>query len=273
MIPDYCEAITAYRCWNVYPNGLLVGQSHAEPWPPYEAFVGRCGHVYNGTAHIKDGRFLSAPVKACDCGVHALKAADAAELRLKDEIQQQASGYMFVSYWNNDGEVAKGRVWGAVKLWGRVIEHEIGYRAEFAYPSALLCEDPQLAAVVAALYGVSCEIKKLPRPKPQRDPDEDLYWYASKIMVNPIHTYGAYGTGFAGNYYTQTPASIAPPAATKQPSLIQQPSLAQIDSLGATAYQKREADRAAANRAAYFNKDWRSIMKDAFHVKKDEVTE
>jgi hypothetical protein len=75
-----------------------------------------------------------------------------------------------------------GCAWGAVKIWGRVIEHEDGYRAEFAYPSHLYCNDPKLASRVAALYGVPCEYKpvKLREPVPSQrvslaamDPSED----------------------------------------------------------------------------------------------------
>lgn len=48
------------------------------------------------------------------------------------------------------------RAWGKVALWGRVIEHERGYRAEYAYPVELNCADAKLAKQLAKAYGVPC---------------------------------------------------------------------------------------------------------------------
>ena len=46
-------------------------------------------------------------------------------------------------------------IYGQVNLWGRVIEHEHGYRAQYAYP-ALLYTPPggQLVPQVARIYDV-----------------------------------------------------------------------------------------------------------------------
>lgn len=241
MIPDYCEAITGYRCWNVFPNGLMVGQAHAEPWPPFEPFVGRCGFAASPD-HIRDGRFMPAPVRACDCGVHALKDAKGAAQRLIDEVLTARNAFGFyLSYYNYTPP--KGRVWGAVKLWGRVVEHEIGYRAEFAYPSALYCQDPALAPIVSALYGVSCEVQTLDIPAAEkRDEDDATSWYLKSWYSGITST---------------------PPARVQQPGLIQSASLAQIASVGASSWQKRQA-------TAPPQKDWRAIMSKAFHVKKND---
>lgn len=161
MIPDFFEAITAYRAFNVFDNGLLVGQAHAEPWPTYQAFIGRCGMVSgNGwKAHLSDAGFVGAPVKGCDCGVHALKSESAAEGRILDDRDGTTTGWMTIQWQGADD--APHRAWGEVKLWGRIIEHELGYRAEFAYPSKLYTENAALAPKIAALYGVPCEVKKL----------------------------------------------------------------------------------------------------------------
>lgn len=239
MIPDYCEAITAYRCWNVFPNGLMVGQAHAEPWPPYEAFVGRCGHAVS-PEHIQDGRWVSAPVMRCDCGVHALKEAIGAEQRILSEADQNG-GWKFSMRWDNY-EAPKGRVWGAVKLWGRLIEHQIGYRAEFAYPSALFCEDEALAATVAALYGVPCEVKKLERPK-RKDEDD---WYGSLKYLSAVYQPMTYLAGYQSQCVTvQSGASTPAP-----PSVVQPATVAQIKALGASKYQRKAAARAEVDKIA-----------------------
>ena len=177
MIPDYLEAITAYRVFNVFENGLLAGSAFLEPWPPYQPFVARCGTVAMGgaRAHVRDGHFVTAPAGACTCGIYAVKTYRAALERLRLEGQVHALRLQLPG-----GPV--GRAWGAVKIWGRVIEHESGYRAEFAYPSHLYCSDAKLASRVAALYGVPCDYRPakhrepLPSPKVSSatmDPSED----------------------------------------------------------------------------------------------------
>ena len=251
MIPDYCEAITAFRCWNVFPNGLMVGQAHAEPWPPFQPFVGRCGQALS-ESHIKDGQFVAAPVKDCNCGVHALKSAAAAEHRLIDELDSQMGFGFGIRFSFGGYEPPAGRVWGAVKLWGRLIEHSHGYRAEFAYPAALYCQDEKLAAVVAALYGVPCEIKTLAMPAKSKH-DDVSSWYQN---FQPL-TYQPLGRVYSYATYT-VPASPS----VQQPGLIQSPSLAEITSLGASAWQKKQAAKPSLKLP-----DWREVMKKAFHVK------
>jgi hypothetical protein len=177
VIPDYCDAITAYRCFNVHPNGLLTGQAHAEPWPPYQPFVGRCGQVQSAEAHIVDGCFVSAPAFRCDCGIHALKTLARAEQRAHGN-----SGMFAISFGFTDVQV-----WGAVKLWGRIIEHTDGYRAEFAYPSELYCQHEKLARKVSTLYGVPCTVKTL---TPQTEVDEDGFaFYTSRWFTVPTKYY------------------------------------------------------------------------------------
>lgn len=179
MIPDYCEALTAYRAFDVCENGLLVGQSMAEPWPPYQPFVARCGHIYGDgfKQHLQDGVFRGAPVWSCDCGIHALKSADAAEARVVEDRYGS---------WFSIGSHARpsGRAWGVVKLWGRLIEHRDGYRAEFAYPSALFSDSDVLATKIAALYGVPCLVRKL--QEPARSKGVDSFWNGFNVQFFPM---------------------------------------------------------------------------------------
>lgn len=250
MIPDYCEPLTGYRCWNVFPNGLMVGQAHSEPWAPFQPFLGRCGYA-SSQDHVRDGVWMPAPVLTCDCGVHALKNASDAEQRLIDEIENSRNGMITFTFGFGGAASPKGRVWGAVKLWGRVIEHEIGYRAELAYPSALFCQDEKMAAIVSALYGVPCEVKTLAIPEPKKAEPDDMFWTGSQRFYQ----------WYSGPYVV--PANPAP--SVQQPGLIQQPTLAAIKSLGASQWQKKQAQTAISA------VDWRDVMKKAFHVKKDVI--
>jgi hypothetical protein len=49
---------------------------------------------------------------------------------------------------------------GAVSLWGRVIEHTDGYRAQYAYPNrlAVVGGTKQLAVDLGLAYGVECDL-------------------------------------------------------------------------------------------------------------------
>ncbi|PYQ80598.1 MAG: hypothetical protein DMG02_31255 [Acidobacteria bacterium] len=184
MIPDYFEAITAYRVFNVFENGLLAGSAFVEPWPPYEPFVARCGAVsYEGAGeHVRDGRFVSAPVYGCDCGIHVVRTPAAALERVRMERRAHALRLQHL-------KGPAGRAWGAVKIWGRVIEHESGYRAEFAYPSNLQCDDAKLARRVAALYGVPCDYTPLDDREPAPSHDKSSSAKMDDYNNRPLFNY------------------------------------------------------------------------------------
>jgi hypothetical protein len=184
VIPDYFEAITAYRVFNVFENGLLAGSAFVEPWPPYQPFVARCGAVSGEGAgeHVRDGRFVSAPVYGCNCGIHAVKTPRAALARVRLERRARALGLQHL-------ELPVGCAWGAVKIWGRVIEHESGYRAEFAYPSHLHCDDAKLAPRVAALYGVPCDYTPLGHREPAVSRDEATSAQMNQYNDRPLFSY------------------------------------------------------------------------------------
>lgn len=158
MIADYMEPITGYRCWNVHHHGLLLGQNHVEPWQPYTPFVARCGHAVS-PGHIVNGLWMQAPVWSCHCGVYAFHTQESVDERVMMGRSPWMTGVQGIGM--------EAMVWGEVKLWGKVIVHEDGYRAEFAYPGELWCEDESLCPKVASLYGVSCRFKAIDRPKPK----------------------------------------------------------------------------------------------------------
>ncbi len=102
--------IVAFRMWN-YVGGsesrLRSYNSHLGTWKPNEKF----------TAHCVNGRHNRSEIPAAVdcCGVHAYKKLDAADL-----LARQADGIL-----------------GVVMLFGGVMEHEIGYRAQYAKIVAL----------------------------------------------------------------------------------------------------------------------------------------
>lgn len=253
MIPDYFEAITAYRAFDVYPNGLLVGQAHAEPWTPYQPFVGRCGNV-SGKGwedHIQDGRFVSAPVFRCDCGIHALKRADEAKARVTGERQAANFPYFLIG----EHYRPEGRAWGAVKLWGRIVEHKIGYRAQFAYPSELFCDDEKLAVKIASLYGVPCGFEAIEHTKSFSDSMNDLSAqfqaignYYHTAWLSPQWSIGIVtAIDFGSDDPTPDPISPAPPQA-----------------VGASSWQQRQRQQQAVVPGS--QGDWKAIMRGVLYA-------
>jgi hypothetical protein len=115
-MPDLLGVITAWRAWGVTmgKGGLrlkALGVSHV--WEPRKMVDATC----------TKGKH-PAPRMDCECGVWAFKELDG-----------------LTSALNKYSEV---RVLGNVELWGRVIETENGYRAQYAYPSELWLLDESL---------------------------------------------------------------------------------------------------------------------------------
>lgn len=95
--------LVGHRCWCVNKSGFLTSITADEIWAPDEPMTTK-----NGVAGI-EGRGEG------DVGIHAFKLQRHA-LKLADD-------------WG--GGLAP-MVWGRVHLWGDIVEHEIGYRAEYA---------------------------------------------------------------------------------------------------------------------------------------------
>jgi hypothetical protein len=104
-IPDHISPIVAYRVWQWDSFGLK--SLNNEQWFPgcaLEANTSRCRKEH------------AAPKEGCTCGVYA--AQNFAHL--------QRVGY------------AGYGVHGEVYLWGAVVEHRLGWRAQYAYPKSLV---------------------------------------------------------------------------------------------------------------------------------------
>src|SRR4051812_13449700 len=109
--PDAIEPIRAWRVWRASIDGV-AGQATLHsladrwtPWRPGETLEARCP----SGAHL-------APSAECTCGVYAHKTRKAAIKHAR---------------------MVSGAILGEVELWGKVVEHEHGYRAQYARPRAL----------------------------------------------------------------------------------------------------------------------------------------
>ncbi len=126
------EPVIAWRAWALTgrPDGRKIRLRPVAgprlPWPYREPARARC----------KKGHLHAAPAIDCTCGLHATHGTE-----LLRRTKTPA-------------------VLGRIALWGTIVEHEFGFRAEFAYPQrlrlvCLLCfwlhgtfgSDPDIVAI------------------------------------------------------------------------------------------------------------------------------
>jgi hypothetical protein len=109
------EPILAWRSWRLRSDPdrgvvepVLESCVYGDPWVPRVAFAATCaGH--------------RAPAGVCACGIYALTTRETA-LEWARWAQSALPNPIVI---------------GRVQLWGRVLQHSAGYRAELAYPYEL----------------------------------------------------------------------------------------------------------------------------------------
>jgi preprotein translocase subunit YajC len=116
-VPDYISPVVGFRVWQWDATGLR--SLNGEKWFAHQPLsavcrADACGSIsgLSKATHNPD----ELPCFKCTCGVYAA--------RTMEHLNQ--CGYQ------------KFGVHGEVYLWGKVVEHERGWRAQFAYPKALL---------------------------------------------------------------------------------------------------------------------------------------
>ena len=112
-VPDFISPIAAYRAWQWNANGLR--SLNGERWLPGQPLTASCrADAISSIAGLSKATHDPAdlPYFNCTCGVYAAKTIE--------HLHQ--CGYK------------KFGIHGQVYLWGRVVEHERGWRAQFAYP-------------------------------------------------------------------------------------------------------------------------------------------
>ncbi len=125
-VPDYAEALEAWRVWRVgMRQGRVVLQSlfAGAVWEPGVPFVASCtgGHRSRWAPWRTKPNAHTAPELECRCGIYGVQSVAAAR-----------------SYLEKPPLLCRDdRVIGRVALWGDVIEGPLGWRASHAYPTEL----------------------------------------------------------------------------------------------------------------------------------------
>jgi hypothetical protein len=125
-VPDYAEALEAWRVWRVgMSQGRIVLQSlfTGAVWEPGVPFVASCtgGHRLRWVPWRTKPSAHTAPELECRCGVYGVQSVAAARLYLEKPPLLCRDD----------------RVIGRVALWGDVVEGPLGWRASHAYPIEL----------------------------------------------------------------------------------------------------------------------------------------
>jgi hypothetical protein len=115
-IPDYIYPVVGYRVWRWTATGLH--SLNGEPWVADRPLEARCRAAVPGTIVCREQAVHGAhelPHPDCTCGVYAAKS---------------------IEHLRQFGYEDRG-IHGEVDLWGTVVEHKLGWRAQFAYPKSL----------------------------------------------------------------------------------------------------------------------------------------
>ena len=150
----YTEPIVGWRFWRLRrletygeerPLRLAAAGRFGIPkfWEPRAATKAVCSSYH--TAH-------DAPWPSCRCGIYGLREQDVAERALLKYAR---------------GDLERWAL-GRVLLWGRIVESDRGWRAEYAYPYDVAVFADDLAAELRDLYAVDVTATAPPAPRGRR---------------------------------------------------------------------------------------------------------
>lgn len=135
-------AISGWRRWSVEMFGEILLSNNGTKWEPCKRLMAECKRQERA-AYMRayaNSNPLMPPMPEedtckgvrCGCGIYAYKH------RITAETQENAPSETT-------------HIFGEVWLWGRIVEHEGGYRAQFAYPKAFVRTG--IAERMAHVYG------------------------------------------------------------------------------------------------------------------------
>jgi hypothetical protein len=144
----FVDPVVGWRLWQVRPHAdghrLESFTAHHVTWPTRRRLEATCA-VHGGFAPARDH----------ECGIYALRTQELAEdlLRRYVGVRQR---------YGRDDELpppprpARPIALGRVSLWGRILEREHGFRAQYAYPYevVLLGGDDRIAHDLRSLYAI-----------------------------------------------------------------------------------------------------------------------
>ena len=165
-IEKLSEAVIGFRAWSAGDDGTLYslcGYPIYQMGKPCPAGIGlgKARTQWPALEPLDAGQCNSgpAPVRGCICGIYAHR-----------KIWLSPAQWHIVRHFGGEDCLGVRYIVGAVHLWGRIIEHETGYRAQYARPLALMDWNKisGLLPSVARLYDIPIlsrgEIRSLEPP-------------------------------------------------------------------------------------------------------------
>ena len=122
----------------MYPH-FLANLGKDTIYVPREKIEARCEQ--------EDHCEQQAPHLTCTCGIYAYKEKP----RLLREIRNKMTAPAIYS--------GLRLVYGEINLWGKVIEHEDGYRAQFGSPRRLWCTQQSSRWLAGLVMSMACHAK------------------------------------------------------------------------------------------------------------------
>jgi hypothetical protein len=157
--PESDQVLYGWRDFH-YEGGVLFSRNMT-PWPMRKPLLAHCLKGYGGQLDIDSHQ---PPHWNCTCGIYAFRKgwSDLDKLRSSLNTPNQVARLLrSQAGWTVtpiDAEASQ-RVIGRVSLWGKYIEHEDGYRAQWGYPYELFVSNEAAAERLRADYG--CDVTVL----------------------------------------------------------------------------------------------------------------
>lgn len=166
-VPDYAEPLIGWRLWKIVEpirrQYRLGSVTLNEQWEPFEALesVHREWISWGDENGVPEQHSPT----VCDiCGVYAYRSEENARANME--------------------KLPRPCMVGTVYLWGEVVIHERGYRAQFAYPKEFLyaqdCDGEQLARI----YGVPYTEDPSWKSVIQYEPSSSNHWGIPSLFGN-----------------------------------------------------------------------------------------
>ena len=170
-IPDKLGCVEGIRAFRIYMPGFLGAISVEHVYIPQEKQIAYCQDSF---------QLHNAPERDCRCGFYLVKSL---------ALTNYTAWYRFHSY-------ASSPVWGPCYGWGKVIEHEFGYRVQYSYPKELYSNAQRynkhnLTEAISERYQVKCSfnpfIANYPEPKkPLSKKAEDVLDRVKALQADPV---------------------------------------------------------------------------------------
>ena len=117
--PDYSHYLMGWRLWTIRPFSTLLESyfSAYGEWPTGKTHQAECFFLSSSRYFLSFPKHkTSPPYRYCGCGIYAFKSP-------MSFVPSDIYGPLYV--------------YGKVALWGKILEHTGGYRAQYAYPLEL----------------------------------------------------------------------------------------------------------------------------------------